>query len=161
MKKLFGRGDPMDVVESALGKRGWRYQRVNPQIIITGVAGLAGHGCLIAIRHEEDKRTVLFLFNPVKESGGTHQPLKIHPEGGYTSDQVAKACEVLMGQNYRIVLGSFERDPSDGEIRFRIALPYRDTGLTVEQVNWCIDIGIGTLGRVIPELERELGPMLV
>jgi hypothetical protein len=59
--------------------------------------------------------------------------------------------------NYQIVLGCFERDERDGEIRFRIAIPYRDTNLTVEQVNWCIEIAIGTMDAFMPEIENVVG----
>lgn len=150
---LFGRRDPMDVVERALRERGWKYQRDNPQHIITGVS-VPGFTSILSIHHEEGKKTVLFLFYPSIEGTAT---VKIHESAGYTPLQVARACELLLGENYRIVLGCFERDPSDGEIRLRIALPYRDTDLSIQQVNWCIDIGFATLAKIMQEVERQIG----
>ncbi len=162
---LFGRQDPLDVVEEALKRRGWKYQRLDAQTILTGVVTASQRFYFIAIRHESDKRTVLLLFNPLRGAAQAIQALtagrppilRIHPDEGYSGQQVAEVCEKLMHQNYRIVLGCFERDERDGEIRFRIAIPYRDTNLTVEQVNWCIDIGVHTLEAAMSEIEKVIG----
>jgi hypothetical protein len=163
---LFGRPDPMNVVEDALRRRGWKYVRLDADTILTGVQTASRRLYFITIRHEEQKRTVLFLFNPLIGSaadafqtlaGGQPPFLRVHTNEGHSSQQVAEVCQSLMYMNYQIVLGCFERDERDGEIRFRIAIPYRDTNLTVEQVNWCIEIAIGTMDAFMPEIENVVG----
>ena len=163
---LFGKHDPMNVVEDALKGRDWKYARVDANTILTGVQTASGRVYFIIIRHEDGKRTVLFLFNPLIRgaadalqalAGGRPPFLRVHTNEGHSSQQVAEVCQSLMHKNYQIVLGCFERDERDGEIRFRIAIPYRDTSLTVEQVNWCIDIATGTMEAVMSEIEKMIG----
>ena len=160
---LFGKGDPMDAVEEAMKRRGWRYERMDKQTIVTGVTTARNNRYFILIRHEEDRRTVLFLFTPVSdESGGgmlgrVGPGLRgIHTSGGYTSEQVSQACQLLMHHNYRILLGNFERDNSDGEVRYRIAIPYRDSTFTAEQVNWAIDAAIPTMDTYLERVDSFL-----
>lgn len=163
---LFGRHDPLDVVEEALKRRKWKYERVDAYTILTGVAAQSGHPYFIVIRHEEQKKTVLFLFNPLLKSAddalrilaaGKPPFLRVHTDEGHSTQQVSDLCQFLMHQNYRIVLGCFERDERDGEVRYRIAIPYRDTSLTIEQVYWCIDVAVGTLEATMPDMKRIIG----
>jgi hypothetical protein len=166
--KLFGQADAMDVVEKGLQLRGWKYDRVAPDMIKTGVHSQSGRNYSIIIVHEADKRTLVFLYNPMRPledipqavAQGRLPVMQVHTEKGQTASQVAGVCEILLQENYRIVLGAFERDARDGELRFRIALPYRDTEPTPVQVNWCIDIAIGTLDQVSDRVERFLSGQL-
>lgn len=158
--------DPTDEVERALKKRAWKYLKVDDQTIITGVGGLpSGYTYFISIRHEGERKTVLFLFNPLEKdsahafqsaAAGRPPVMRVHPTAGHSGEQVAGVCEILMHRNYGIVLGNFERDCRDGEIRFRIPLPYCDTNLTVEQVNWCIEMATSTLEMTMPRIEGFL-----
>lgn len=162
--RLFAKGDPMDVVEQALQARPWRYTRIDAQTVISGVTTPSGRHYLIAVRHEVERRTLLFLTNPVKGPAdgipalvaGRAPLFFVHPSAGHTADQVARVCEALMDENYRLLLGCHERDQSDGEIRYRIALPYRDTAITIEQVNWCVDVGVGTMEVMMGKLDGIL-----
>lgn len=161
----FGKRDPMAAAEEALKKRGWKFDRMDAETLLAGVRTAFEHHYLISIRHDVDRKTVLFLLNLLNRPAGFiqaiaagHLPfLRVHSAVGHSQEQVAGVCKVLMEENYRLVLGNFERDEKDGEIRFRIALPYRDTNLTVEQVNWCIDIAVGTLEVVMPKIEEAIG----
>jgi len=162
--KLFGQADAMDVVEKGLQLRGWKYDRADRTMIKTGVHSQSGRNYSIIILHEEDKRTLLFLYNPMRPldeipaaiAQGKLPVMQVHAEKGQTSADVAGVCQILLQENYRIVLGAFERDARDGELRFRIALPYRDAEPTPAQVNWCIDVAISTLDKVMATVERFL-----
>jgi hypothetical protein len=162
---VLGKPDPMNVVENALRNRNWKYARLDANTILTGVQTVSGRVYFIAIRHEVQRRTVLFLFNPLIRgaadalqalAGGRPPFLRVHTNEGHSSQQVAEICQSLMYMNYQIVLGCFERDDSDGEIRFRIAVPYCDTKLTVAQVDWGIDVAVSTMEVAMPEIERVM-----
>jgi hypothetical protein len=91
--------------------------------------------------------------------GGTGRGpfLRVHTGAGHTDTQVAQVCAALMDFNYGLLLGSLERDANDGEVRLRIAIPYRDASPTAEQVNWCIDIGIGSLLEAMTKIDEIVG----
>lgn len=152
----------MGVGERALNERNWKFQRPDDRTIITGVRTLAGRQYIIVIRHEVEKQTMVLLFVPLSGEEGPPQErrVRLHPMVGWTEDQLAGAGRILLHYNYRIVLGGFEVDANDGELRFRIALPYRDAKLTTKQVNWCIDIATGTLDVFMPKLEGFLNGTL-
>jgi hypothetical protein len=164
MARLFGKYDPVATVEGALKKRSWKYGKPDGESIITGVATASGHNCFISIRHVGDRKTVVFLFNPttgmadalLAVTTGRLPFFRVHQAAGHSEDQVRNVCEILVNENYRIMLGDFERDHNDGEIRFRIALPYQDGELTADQVNWCIDIAVTTVDLVTMKIERYL-----
>ena len=153
----FGKSNPMDTCERSLKERGWKYQRSDANTIVTGMTGQEGRSYYFSIRHDEQKKTLLFLFNPLRPDTEATRPLLIHTSAGLTEDEVAEIVALLMDENYRMVLGSFERDESDGEIRFRIALPYRDASPTLEQVNWCMMIAIATSEHVTAKVVSKLG----
>jgi hypothetical protein len=155
--------DPMNTVELAMKKHGWKYHRMDSRTILTGF-GAPGHTHLVGIRHEEDKQTLLFLFHPSRSSAdilkavitGQQPFIRVHPAAGHTAEQVAQVCELLLQLNFEMALGSFERDQSDGEIRFRIALPYRDTSLTAEQVSWCLELGLASAAIGMQKIDAIL-----
>ncbi len=158
------RQKPIQVVERALQTRRWKFHRLNDHMVLTGVRTSQGL-YLISFLHHEDKRTLSVLMSVLLSNleealdhlhRGKLPVFCIHRDAGHSSDQVAVACERLMAKNYEVVLGRFERDPRDGEIRFGMALPYRDSPVTVDQINWAIDIGTSTLDIVLPEIYRLL-----
>jgi len=155
--------DPMDTVESAMKGQGMKYHRVDARTILSGF-GLESRRYFVSIRHEEDKKVVLFLFHPtlpktdVLQGLATGQPpfVRIHTAAGHTRDQVAEICELLMEENYRMVAGRYERDRSDGELRLCIAVPYRGAALTEEQVSWCIQVGLASIDTGMDKIDALL-----
>jgi len=148
-------------IEEYLRRKGWKYVRMD-DYVLTGLTSPSGRHYLIVVKVDRDRKTVLFLFNPVKRPpdalasvavGGTFM-VKVHPDQGHSPQRVAEVCEALMHWNYTILLGSFERDHRDGEIRYRVAVPYRDTDFTFDQFNWCVLVSISTLDRVMPRIEK-------
>lgn len=153
---------PMAKVEEALRAQSWHYTRAGDDTILTGARGQSGRTFMILIRDEAERKTLALHFCPSPATSGMSQPVGrtpvmcLHENGGYTRAQIAAVCETLMTENYRILLGRFERDEKDGEIRFGIALPYRDTTLSTDQVTWCIGIAISTLEGIMPKIEQCL-----
>lgn len=152
---------PIVTVERALKKRNWRYLRLS-DLIVTGVRTQAGN-YIIIVADDHRRKTVLMMFLPLSGVGDNLEAfaersrppgLRVHQDVGHLPDQVANVCELLLEENYRILLGRFERNPSDGEIRFVVAIPYRDRPLSKDQVDWCIEVGISTCDEVFPKIYR-------
>jgi hypothetical protein len=61
--------------------------------------------------------------------------------------------ELLLDKNHQMLLGRFERNAQNGELRFNIAVPYRDSEFTRGILNWCLRIGPGTVDELMPEIE--------
>jgi hypothetical protein len=158
---MFFQKTPMDIVELTLKARSWKYVRIDSEAIMTGFATSNGN-CFLLVRHDKERNTLLFLCNPAKapvaalEALSSDQPpiLRIHEKNGSSPEQVNRVNEFLLHQNYRLLLGAFERDASDGEIRFRIALPFPDGAPTQKQVNWCIEMACSTVSQTMQELAK-------
>ncbi len=162
---MFGFGKkPMEIVEAVLKARAWKYGRLDNDTIITGFGTPLGN-CFLSVRYDQERKTLLFLFNPVKAALGAFEALaagqapflQIHEKSGHSEEQVNKLNEFLLHQNYRLLLGAFERDASDGEIRYRVSLPFPDGSPTSQQVNWCIDMGSSTVIKTMQELGAFTG----
>lgn len=161
---LFFNKDPLNVVEESLKRRDLKYARLGREALVVGIGGSDGH-FLIVITNEESKKTLLFMISPLREAIGTLQAIgaggipvmRVHASAGHSPELVARVCEYLLGKNYQLALGSLERDASDGEIRMRVAFPYRDSMPTEEQVGWCLEIGISTTIAAMHELNGLLG----
>jgi|YNPMSStandDraft_1061717.scaffolds.fasta_scaffold45652_2 hypothetical protein len=149
----------MPTVEAALRKRNWKYTRISAHMILTGVQSIGGK-YLIVLANDTEKKTLMVSFNELLIDQdldnfvrtGQLPVLRVHQSLGHTTTEVAAVCERLLGENYRIAVGRFEREPKDGEIRFVIALPYRDRPLSVDQVDWSITVGIHTLDLILPQV---------
>jgi len=157
---FFGKKVEISTIEKCLKEKGWKYLKVDDNTIFTGTGTPTGRFYGISVRLLTEKQTVLFLFNPLKrrvdilEAIGTGSGfLKFHANEGHSSEIVAHACEILSHWNFGLVLGNFERDQTDGEIRYRVAVPYRDGQLTCDQFHWCIVVSIGTMDMLLPKLE--------
>jgi hypothetical protein len=160
---MWFKSDVMSVVESALKKRSWKYARTGEDSLLTGVGSPAG-SVLMSIHNEEARKTLLFLMNPTTGEPSMHAVmagvppyLRIHAKAGHSGAQVAQVCELIADFNYDLLLGSVERDASDGQVRLRVTLPYRDASVTVEQVSWCIDVGAATLFTALGKIQEVLG----
>lgn len=157
---------PLDVVERALAKREWRFLRPNDAMVLSGTT-TPPYAWVVAFSDDQKRRTLLIHFVSLNldtdeselEGGGLQaQSLKVHESLGHSPELVARVCERLLAENFRLVLGRFERDPDDGEIRFAITLPYRNRVPTTAQIDWCITIGLQTVGLVMPQIRRLAGP---
>lgn len=148
-------GDALSVIEKALAGRGWKYKKESDGAIQTGISSKRDY--FIVVHAEKERKTAVFLFVPLDRDD---KLLRVHVAHGHSREQVAGVCEIITHLNFSALLGCLARDFSDGELRFRIAVPYRDTSLTVDQVNWCLDVGVGYLDSVVPKIERYLGGRL-
>lgn len=163
---LFGsKKDALEVVESRLKAQGLKYSRHDERTVITGFR--AGDGAIVVyFRNEPGKRALLLMANALPSAtdalaalaAGRLPALCVHTKTGYSEQQVHRICENLLERNFRFAVGGFERDPSDGEIRFRIGLPYRDSLPTEEQVEWCLGATVEAMSALIRDLGDGAAP---
>jgi len=73
---------------------------------------------------------------------------------GVTKERVADVLAWLMHINYRLLLGNFEWDHRDGEIRYRLAVPTDEGDITFEQFRHCLRAVLGTVNDCYPKLQR-------
>lgn len=157
---LFGsKKDALEVVEARLKAQDWKFARLDERTILTGFRAGAG-AVILTFRNEPGKRALLLMANALPSEGNAFASLEagrppvlcVHTKAGYSAEQVQRVSENLLARNYRFAVGAFERDPSDGEIRFRIGLPYRDSLPTEDQIEWCL----GAMAEAMSELLRDL-----
>lgn len=154
---------PMSVVEDALKQRSWKYQQLDQNSVLAGFATESAN-YILRIAYLDAQQTLTMTFSPMVGEAkllttliGRLPVLTVHPNVGHTPEQVFRVCEALLEQNYRLVTGSFERDPSDGEVRFSVAIPVRDGSVTVQQVSWCIDLGMAASEVAFQQIREMLG----
>ncbi len=134
-------------VAEYLDKLGLRYQldRENEQIL-TGYSGDNGN-YLFVVRLQKSNNT-LFILTP--------SLAKAHEGEKLSKPQLSDLLEALLNMNYTLALGCFERDSSDGEIRFRVSAPTENDGPTREQFTHLLMAAFVTVDRFYPEIQRAI-----
>jgi hypothetical protein len=129
--------------EGVFQRHAWRYTRVESGLLTSF------EGVMMLLSVDEERETVL-LQVPILPGKGMHgyRPLQQPAEHN--------ACVYLMARNYRLLLGGYGRDHTDGEIRFSVAIPVTATYLSDEQVEHAILASVGTVTRDAQVLNRLL-----
>ncbi|BCW93406.1 MAG: YbjN domain-containing protein [Thermoanaerobaculum sp.] len=117
----------------------WEF-RVIPhyQAIEMGVAGENSTYRLVALADEE-RSIVRFL---------------VFLEGKIPEPRRRDIMEFLTRANYGLLLGNFEMDLSDGEVRFRCSTSTEGSELSYEQYRNMLYISVGIMDRYYPGLQR-------
>ena len=111
---------------------GWKYTRHDDDKVIT--LNMRGDDLPIEmILFVREKQQVVSLLSPIPSKA---------PE-----DKRIDAAVAVNVANYGIVCGSFDYDFSDGEIRWRAVLPYRDATITKDQVNFLVMVSATTIDK--------------
>lgn len=111
---------------------GLKYTRHDDDLVIV----LTMHGDDLPIEmllRVDADRQVLSLLSPLRPK---------MPE-----DKRIEAAVAVSVATYGMVFGSFDYDISDGEIRFRAVIPFRDGGITKDQVEYLVMVSAGTIDR--------------
>lgn len=78
--------------------------------------------------------------------------LSASPES-YTGDRLARLWGAMCYINYRIILGKFSYDPSDGEVRFSVNVPIDNNDFTDEQFDHTMRVVIRMVEEYAPKLK--------
>lgn len=93
-----------------------------------------------AIADEERQMVIFFSHAP------NNAPYESRPE----------MIEFLTRANYGLLIGNFEMDINDGEIRYKTSLDLRDTTLTTEMVRNIVYNNVFTMKRYLPGIEAVI-----
>ncbi|MCS7182394.1 MAG: YbjN domain-containing protein [Thermoanaerobaculum sp.] len=108
------------------------------QAVEMGVAGEHSQYRLVALADEE-RSIVRFL---------------VFLEGKIPEPRRRDVMEFLTRANYGLLLGNFEMDLSDGEVRFRCSASTEGSEFSYEQYRNMLYISVGIMDRYYPGLQR-------
>lgn len=116
----------------------WKFSEPRDHILQAGVQGKSTDCTLIYHCKEEQQQLVVVGFKP------SVVPEEFRP----------KAAELLTRANYKLTLGSFGMDFSDGEFRFRTGLDVEDGDLSITMVRNVTLITVQMFDQMYPCLMK-------
>lgn len=122
-------------------KDGWTVRLIpHYQALEMGVSGQNGSFRLVALADEERSvvRYLVFL------------------EGKVPEPRRREVMEFLTRANYGLLLGNFEMDMGDGEVRFRCSLTTEGSNLAYEQHRNMLYVSVGMMDRYAVGLQRVI-----
>lgn len=118
----------------------WKFQVSTESVLELTVTGQNGKWLSVAHAFEEQDRAVFYSLLPV------NAPKEKYPE----------IIEYLTRVNWELVLGNFEFDYSDGEIRFRTAIDVEGDRLVPSLVKQMVYANLSTVDRNFPGIMKVL-----
>jgi hypothetical protein len=129
----------LDTLMAYLERDGWDYHKVEGyDAIEMGVAGDNGNYRVVAI--VDRQRSIVRFLTFV--------------EGKVPQTRYVQVMEYLTRANYGLLLGNFELDLSDGEVRFKYAIDTEGSGVSYEQFQSLLYVSVATMDRYFPGLQR-------
>ena len=130
-----------DVVRQFFEENDWQITPFpDKSAVALGITGINGQWqCLMQV-HEEQQQVAFYSYCPVKV-----------PEDGHT-----RMAEFLTRANYGMLIGNFEMDYTDGEIRFKASLDVEDDRLTSALIKNLVYVNLGVMDRYLPGIMRVM-----
>ena len=129
----------LDTLVSFFDRDGWQYRRLEEYSALEmGIAGEAGNYRLVALVDAE-KAIVRFLT---------------FVEGKVAEVRRREVMEFITRANYGLLLGNFEMDLGDGEVRFKCSLDVEESELGYRQYHNLLFVSLATMDRYYPGLQR-------
>lgn len=134
-------GRILDMVVKFLEEDDWPYNLVDGRSVYkTGFEGKNGQFTCYAQEREDQQQFVFYSIYPVRA-----------PE-----KKLAQVAEFITRANYGMIIGNFELDYSDGEIRYKTSVDIEDIELTPPLVHHIIYANVLTMDKYFPGLMRVL-----
>lgn len=125
----------LDIAEHFFITDDWEYQRLEPRgILRMGFTGDNGNW-LCFLQAREAQRQIAFY---------SICPLRV-PEA-----KRLLVAEFLARANYGLVIGNFEQDWDDGEVRYKTSLDVEDSELSVTLLSHIVYANVTTMDRYLP-----------
>lgn len=138
---LSGMGAPtpmLDVVESVLVEDGWPVHRMaDGAVISTSVATDSHEWSCFACAFEADQQFAFYSVYPTKIDESVRPAM----------------AELITRANYGLVLGNFEMDFGDGELRFKTSIDTENDRLSPALARTLIYANISVTGHYIPAID--------
>jgi hypothetical protein len=134
-------GRILEAVERFLKADDWPYNLLEGRSIYkTGFEGKNGQFTCYAQERDEQQQFVFYSVFPVRA-----------PE-----NQLADVAEFINRANYGMIIGNFEMDYSDGEIRYKTSVDIEDVDLSEPLLRHMIYANVLTMDKYFPGLMRVL-----
>lgn len=127
----------LDAVEQAFRRQHWHYEISGPLLSTT----FNDVFMLIGVDEEQE---ILHIYAPLVPGQGMSGYSPVAP------DLQRDLALYLMAVNYFLVLGTYGRDPRDGEFRYVVSLPVSGAFLSDEQLAQLIKSTVVTVSRRAP-----------
>jgi hypothetical protein len=134
-------GRILEAVERFLKADDWPYNLLEGRSIYkTGFEGKNGQFTCYAQERDEQQQFVFYSVFPVRA-----------PE-----NQLADVAEFINRANFGMIIGNFELDYSDGEIRYKTSVDIEDVDLSDPLLRHMIYANVLTMDKYFPGLMRVL-----
>lgn len=134
-------GRILEVVAKFLAADDWAYTLVEGRTAYkTAFEGRHGHFACYAQERPEQAQFVFYSVFPVR----------------VPADQLADAAEFITRANYGLVIGNFEMDFTDGEVRYKTSVDVEGIDLAEPLVRHLIYANVLTMDKYLPGLLRVL-----
>jgi hypothetical protein len=136
---LFYEDSIFGTVIQFLEEDGWPYDQLEEKTVLrTGFRGDNGNWrCYAQIREEQEQ----FIFYSVLD---THVP----------EERRLAAAEFLTRANYGMIIGNFELDFEDGEVRFKTSIDVEGDRLTIALIKQMIYTNVLMMDRYMPGIMK-------
>jgi hypothetical protein len=134
-------GRILDTVEHFLKRDEWPYSQLEERPILrTGFNGSNGQWTCYAQERDEHQQFVFYSVFPVK----------------VPADKRAAVVEFITRVNYGMIVGNFELDYSDGEVRYKTSIDVENEILTEGLVHHMLYANVSTMDRYFPGLMKVI-----
>jgi hypothetical protein len=141
MSALDGDDTIYDTMVEYFREEGWIFQPVEGQPALTmRVRGATGSWACLAHARNDTRRFCFFSICPVSVPAA----------------QLAAVAELLTRANYGLIIGNFELNYDDGEVRFRTSIDVRGARLETVMVRSLVHLNLGMMDWFFPALMRVL-----
>lgn len=134
-------GRILEVVGKFLAADDWPYSLVEGSPVYkTAFEGKHGHFACYAQERAEQEQFIYYSVFPVR----------------VPADQLVEAAEFITRANYGLVIGNFEMDFTDGEVRYKTSVDVEGVDLVEPLVRHLIYANVLTMDKYLPGLLRVL-----
>jgi hypothetical protein len=124
---------------------GWPYEKLETETVLRlPFQGMAGNWLCFAQAREEQAQFVFYSVYPVLVPAARR----------------AAMAELLTRANYGLVLGNFELDYNDGEVRFKTSLDVEDAELNPALIKACVYANVIMMDQYMPAIVALLAENL-
>ena len=127
------------VVLSFLNADDWNYERVNTNLYRMRFTGKSGTWIVLAQIKPENEQVVFYSVIPQAQNIPDHRR--------------HAAAEYLTRANYGMLVGNFEMDFNDGEVRYKTLIDVEGGSLQAKQVKTLLYLNVLTFDKYLPGLQ--------
>lgn len=131
-------GNVLDVVEAFFQQDGWTFSLLQGRSDVLELPVTSEHGSwgCFAQAEDEDRRFIFYSVCPVTAPEGERRVF----------------AEFLTRANYGLVLGNFEMDWDDGEIRYKTSIDFEGDRLTPALIRQVVYPNVRAMGTHLPAI---------